>query len=67
MALKMCVPSETVVPSLRINLQEIVFYEDKNLYRMITMTLFIITKKKKRKPLECSVTGLKRCLCSREP
>lgn len=48
MALKMCVPSETVVPSLRINLQEIVFCEDKNLYRMITMTLFIITKKKKK-------------------
>lgn len=43
----MCVPSETVVPSLRINLQEIVFCEDKNLYRMITMTLFIIAKKKK--------------------
>ena len=47
----MFVPLEIVMLFLRINLQEIVFYEEKSLYTMIITTLFIVEGKE---GLECS-------------
>lgn len=45
MALKIFVPFEIVIPFPRINVQEIDFYEDKILYTIISITLFIMKKK----------------------
>ena len=41
----MFAPFEVVIPSLRINFQETVFDENKNLYTMISITLFSMKKK----------------------